>query len=422
MKRATDVHSVLRDLLAVSESTEGVDNGPQYIINQLVEKYPEVYTYLLCTSNRFIRFIDKAHAIHPQSIQHTINTHVDTCRTNKNKIFKFVLTGGPCGGKTTAMARLQGYLKERGYRVFIVPEASTMFLNHGATFDDFANPKCPWAFQQFIIRTQISLEDSMENYARATGENCIILCDRGCMDGAAYMKEEDFEALLVDVGIDMVTARDIRYNAVFHLVTAADGAADFYTLSNNAARNESVEEAVVLDRKTQQCWAGHPHHIIIGNEGVNFDQKLQQLVGRIASFVGLPSHTKEQSHKYILHAVPDFSDVENVQEFMIEKVILANDPNSGDVLNSMSGSSYPLMYRFIRKRTQGSMHAYGMTSVYQQDDGKELELKQIIAPRVYRQMLGLADPNRHKIIQKRSYFLWEKQSLYVNEYIAPVTF
>ena len=42
MERATDVHSVLRDLLSVSESTEGVENGPQYIINQLIEKYPEV--------------------------------------------------------------------------------------------------------------------------------------------------------------------------------------------------------------------------------------------------------------------------------------------------------------------------------------------------------------------------------------------
>ena len=332
-----------------------------------------------------------------------------------------MLTGGPCGGKTTAMARLQGYLKERGYRVFIVPEASTMLLLNGATFDDFANPQVPFAFQQYIIRTQMSLEDSTENYARATGENSVILCDRGCMDGAAYMDEEGFEKLLTEVGIDMVTARDTRYNAVFHLVSAADGAVDFYTLGNNAARSESVDEAIQMDLKTQKCWAGHPHHFIIGNEGVNFDQKIQQLVGRIASFVGLPSLSKDQTHKYILHEAPDFSSVmETVQEFTIEKVILANEPMSGDVLNTMSGSSFPLLYRFVRKRSQGSMHAYGMTSVYQQDDGKELELKQIIPPRVYRQMLGLADPSRHKIIQKRSYFLWGKQSFYVNEYQAPV--
>ena len=31
-----------------------------------------------------------------------------------SKIHKFVLTGGPCSGKTTAMEKLQGFLRERG--------------------------------------------------------------------------------------------------------------------------------------------------------------------------------------------------------------------------------------------------------------------------------------------------------------------
>lgn len=35
---------------------------------------------------------------------------------NSNQIpfFKFVLTGGPCGGKTTGLARVYSFLKERG--------------------------------------------------------------------------------------------------------------------------------------------------------------------------------------------------------------------------------------------------------------------------------------------------------------------
>ena len=33
---------------------------------------------------------------------------------NDHKIYKFVLTGGPCSGKTTAMERLQVFLRERG--------------------------------------------------------------------------------------------------------------------------------------------------------------------------------------------------------------------------------------------------------------------------------------------------------------------
>lgn len=32
-------------------------------------------------------------------------------------VYKVVLTGGPCAGKTTAMARLSTFLRERGFRV-----------------------------------------------------------------------------------------------------------------------------------------------------------------------------------------------------------------------------------------------------------------------------------------------------------------
>lgn len=41
--------------------------------------------------------------------------------------------------------------------------------------------------------------------------------------------------------------RDRRYEAVIHLVTAAQGALEFYSNSNNEARYEDVEDAKVLD-------------------------------------------------------------------------------------------------------------------------------------------------------------------------------
>ena len=57
-----------------------------------------------------------------------------------------------------------------------------------------------------------------------------------------------------------------------------------------------------------------------------------------------------------------------------------------DEKNSVNGSSNNnikdnesiLSYRFIRKRSQGSMHSYGLTSVYIQPEGEKLERKQII--------------------------------------------
>jgi len=59
--------------------------------------------------------------------------------------------------------------------------------------------------------------------------------------------------------------RDVRYDAIIHLVTAANGASDFYTSENNVARYETVEMAVDVDNNLQRSWTGHPHHIVIAN-------------------------------------------------------------------------------------------------------------------------------------------------------------
>lgn len=183
------------------------------------------------------------------------------------------------------------------------------------------------------------------------------------MDGAGYMDRSEFELLLKESNLDFVTARDTRYNAVLHLVTAADGAEVFYTLANNQTRTETAEEARDQDLRTQKAWAGHPHHIIIDNHEKTFDAKLQLLVAHISAFVGLPTLNKD-AHKYILADVPDFTAVHelNVQMFSIEKIMLEQNDIDKDINMQRlitSGSKEPpgrLICRFIRRRSQGSMH------------------------------------------------------------------
>ena len=69
----------------------------------------------------------------------------------------------------------------------------------------------------------------------------VILCDRGLMDGKAYMEAETWEKMLRTYGIHEKDMRDNRYDAVFHLITAADGAAKYYNLDTNHARTETIE-------------------------------------------------------------------------------------------------------------------------------------------------------------------------------------
>ena len=44
---------------------------------------------------------------------------------------KIVLTGGPCAGKTTALARIEQDLSEKGYHVFVVGESATELIKGG---------------------------------------------------------------------------------------------------------------------------------------------------------------------------------------------------------------------------------------------------------------------------------------------------
>jgi hypothetical protein len=76
------------------------------------------------------------------------------------------------------MERIPNFLSERGFRVFTVPEAATMLFVNGASIDDLSVEDCSYAFQQYVLRTQLSLEDSTVNYATSTGKTSVVLCDR----------------------------------------------------------------------------------------------------------------------------------------------------------------------------------------------------------------------------------------------------
>merc|ERR1712187_608374 len=72
-----------------------------------------------------------------------------------------------------------------------------------------------------------------------------------------------------------------RYDAVVHMVTAADGAEDFYKwgkttddTGNIVVRSEPPEEARALDKKLQGVWSNHKNHIVIRNDGSGFAAKL----------------------------------------------------------------------------------------------------------------------------------------------------
>lgn len=234
-------------------------------------------------------------------------------------IYKIVITGGPCAGKTTGMSWIQNAFTERGYTVLFIPETATELISGGVA---------PWScssnteYQKCQLKLQIEKEKIFDYAAKTMdSEKILIVCDRGALDNKAYMTEADFAMTLRYIGANEVELRD-EYDAVFHLVTAAKGAEKFYTTANNAARTETVDEAAALDDKLIAAWTGHPHLRIIENAS-DFEEKMKHLISEIASFLGEPE-PYEIERKYLieypdikmLETLPNCEKVEIIQTYL----------------------------------------------------------------------------------------------------------
>ncbi len=178
-------------------------------------------------------------------------------------VVRICFTGGPCAGKTTALASCAQQLNQLGIKTFVVPEAATMLNRGGARIANTnLDAETVVKFQISLLKTQMILEDTFADIARAfyPTERVVVLCDRGAMDGAAYTPGPMWEVLLNETGMTNSQLRDQRYDMVLHLVTAADGAREFYTLANNESRYEDIDQAIDSDRRTQMAWIGQPYY------------------------------------------------------------------------------------------------------------------------------------------------------------------
>lgn len=148
----------------------------------------------------------------------------------------------------------------------------------------------------------------------------------------AYIERAKFEKMLAKRGLTLSDAMG-HYDCVFHLVTAAKGAVEYYewndpskeSCGNNAARSESPEEAIVKDEKTLEAWIGHPH-LRVFNNSTNFSGKINKVVEELFSILGEPV-PKEIERKFLIKK-PTIKEIENfgcisksniIQTYLIKK-------------------------------------------------------------------------------------------------------
>jgi hypothetical protein len=201
-------------------------------------------------------------------------------------IHRIVLTGGPCAGKSTALAHVTARLTELGLLVYRVPEASTLLLGGGAVVVG-ATPVQLLAFQRGILRLTMTLEESFLALARVSGRKAVLVCDRGAMDGSAYLPEAAWRRLLDETGFSEAHLCEARYDAIIHLVTAAIGAEHSYGTCTNAVRYETLEEARGVDERLRHAWRGHPNLRVIDNS-TDFPGKLYRVLAAVCDVLDLP--------------------------------------------------------------------------------------------------------------------------------------
>ena len=298
------------------------------------------------------------------------------------EISKIVLTGGPCAGKTTALSWINNYFSDRGYKVITVPETATELISNGVA---------PWTcgsnydYQTLQIELQKFKEQIFENGANTMNGKILIVCDRGVMDNKAYIEDLKFKRILKELGTNEVKERD-SYDAVFHLVTAAKGAEKAYTLENNQARKESLDEARELDDKLIASWTGHPHLRIIDNS-TEFEEKLEKLLKEIASFLGEPEPL-EIERKYLI-CYPDLKELESNPS--CTKVDITQT-----YLTSENG-----VERRIRARGIDGNYVYYLTEKREITGLKRIETERRLTQDEYLELLMQADNKLHTIHKTR---------------------
>ena len=320
------------------------------------------------------------------------------------EIKKIVLTGGPCAGKTTALVKITEYFSGFGYKVFNVPEVPTIYSTAGWNYLT-PNRDLYYQGERAILETQLALEDQFMRLAEVCARPVLIVCDRGTMDISAYIKPEEWEEITAMAGTNSNELRE-RYDAVLHLVSAADGAEQYYTTATNATRYEKANEeglqlARELDKKVIRAWMGHPHLRVINNHD-NFDNKLNRVLNEISKVVGLPQpvHDERIFRVEITGEIPESNESEITQTYLVaepgcEVRLRRREFQGGKVIN---------VHRTKKRISETDV----------------IETERRINNNLYEQMLQQADPYRCTIKKRRQSFIWKGQFFEIDTFQEPV--
>lgn len=236
------------------------------------------------------------------------------------KIFKIVLTGGPCSGKSEIMKKIIKYYSEReDCKVFPVAETASEVLNSNIKFIEMDNPI---NFQDIILDRQLNKENTINKGIQHTRLNDInlVVFDRGIIDNKAYLQnQQQFDYLLDKYNLKELSILD-NYDLVIDLISLATVHPDKYECQTNEQRYEDVETAKNIDRKTTNAWLGHKNLKVVYPTN-SIDEKFQIVSNYINDLIN--NKQKSEKETYLIEecgALLEFFDDNNSKLIEIEDI------------------------------------------------------------------------------------------------------
>ena len=189
-------------------------------------------------------------------------------------IKRIVLTGGPCGGKTSAIKIMRKYYTKKGYTVLSIDESATNIISKGIS--PYNSGLSMYEFQKYVFDYQLKEEEKIEKYIKENkNKKIIVFYDRCLLDNKSYVTDEEFNKLLKEYNLD-INKYIKKFDIFIHMVSAAIGTNE-YTLDTNDARVETKQEAKKKDDKIRECYKNIDNYVIVDNSS-NFEDKVNRVI------------------------------------------------------------------------------------------------------------------------------------------------
>ena len=179
------------------------------------------------------------------------------------------------------------------------------------------------------------------------------------------------------------------------MVTAAKEYPESYSLENKA-RTENIEEAIVSDDKTMDCWVGHPRLKIV-NGKPNFEDKIEEVLKEIYNIVGEPV-SKEIEKKFLIKR-PSDEQLSSID--VINKAII--------VQTYLKPTASTIERRLRQRGSDGDYSYYYAEKVKTKNPEEKIETEKKITVKEYVSLMEDVDFTKHQIIKTRYCFIYKNQ-------------